>query len=246
LVSLGDALVASRSKALATARTLVGHQDAEDVVQEAIIRVLRAASRGTQVEKPGAYLRAAVRRAAVDHLQERDGERAAAGFPQPQDCSDVHDVAEAHTVLEAIGGLPANQRRALLSTVLGDHDQAQLATWLGTTPAGVRQLVRRARVRLRSAIGAWMPWLGGRCHELVFAADSAGHSGAVALAAVVVISPPVIVPPARPAPPPRPVVRILPARSPGALPAPAQLTIPPPVVVAPRPPHLRLPPARRW
>jgi hypothetical protein len=187
-----------------------------------------------------------VRRAAVDHLQERDGERAAAGFPQPQDCSDVHDVAEAHTVLEAIGGLPANQRSALLSTVLGDHDQAQLATWLGTTPAGVRQLVRRARVRLRSAIGAWMPWLGGRCHELVLVADSAGHSGAVALAAVVVISPPVIVPPARPAPPPRPVVRILPARSPGALPVPAQLTIPQPVVVAPRPPDLRLPPTLRW
>jgi RNA polymerase sigma factor (sigma-70 family) len=239
LPSLGDALVASRGQALATARRLVGHQDAEDVVQEATTRVLHAAARGAQVEQPGAYLRVAVRRAAVDHLHECRGQLPAGELPQLRDRSDVHDVVEAHEVLEAIGGLPANQRTALLNTVLGDHDQALLATRLGTTPAGVRQLVHRARLRLRTAVGAWIPWLGGRCHELVLATDGAGHGTAVALAVAAVISPPVIVPPSRPVPPPRPVVRTVPARSLGALPSPAHLTILPPAVIAPRPPDLR-------
>jgi hypothetical protein len=90
-----------------------------------------------------------------------------------------------------------------VGTVLGNHDQTQLASALGTTPAGVRQLVRRARIRLRDTVGAWIPWLVVRAHDLtsMFAATSAGQSSLAGLAIAAVIAPPLIQPPPRPTPP---------------------------------------------
>jgi RNA polymerase sigma factor (sigma-70 family) len=184
VTSLGDTLASCRAQALIAARRLVGRQDAEDVVQEATTRVLRAASRGAEIKQPGAYLRAAVQRAAADHLTAR-ARLSAAALTDLADNSNPHRIAETHALLEEIARLPAAQRTALVGTVLGNHDQTQLASALGTTPAGVRQLVRRARIRLRDTVGAcWIPWLVGRAHDLtsMFAATSAGQSSLAGLA----------------------------------------------------------------
>jgi RNA polymerase sigma factor (sigma-70 family) len=204
VTSLGDALASCRAQALIAARRLVGRQDAEDVVQEATTRVLRAASGGAEIKHPGAYLRAAVQRAAADHLTTR-ARLPAAALTDLADNSNPHRIAETHALLEEIARLPAAQRTALVGTVLGNHDQTQLASALGTTPAGVRQLVRRARIRLRDTVGAWIPWLVGRAHDLTsmstFAATSAGQSSLAGLAVAAVIAPPLIQQPPRPAPP---------------------------------------------
>ena len=43
--------------------------DAEDIVQEAVIRTYRAASQGTLVESPKAYVTTTTTRLAIDHLR---------------------------------------------------------------------------------------------------------------------------------------------------------------------------------
>jgi RNA polymerase sigma factor (sigma-70 family) len=228
---LGDRLVAHRNDALRAARALVGRQDAEDVVQEATARVLGAAARGAVIEQPAAYLRAAVRRTAIDHLTARRLERSATSSREttPERLPgglDPHQAVEIRAVFDAIGELPAKQRHALLGTVLTDRDQTDLATILQTTPAGVRQLVRRARVGLRKTLGGWIPWLTGRGHELITAIATGGtpHGEAIALATAAAIAWPLPTPPAiKTPPPPRPVTITRPA--PAGRHPPRQLTI---------------------
>jgi Sigma-70, region 4 len=154
--------------------------------------------------------------------------------------ADIHATIEARAILQAINCLPATQRAALLSTILTAQDQAQLAARLGSTPAAVRQLVRRARVRLRRTIGGWIPYFAGRSHDLVTATATSGasHAGAVALAVAAVISPPVINQPLRPSPPPSPVTM---TRSAPATAAPPTLRIATPAIRAPRVPKPRIP-----
>lgn len=185
------------------ARALVGRQDAEDVVQEAIVRVLRAAARGTVIENPGAYLRATVRHVAVDHLRVVGRESLPGELPERESHrSDPQTAVELRELLTAIEGLPERQRAALLATALTDQEQKQLANPLKTTPAGVRQLVRRARQQLRDTLGAWVPgpvaWLATRARRVV---GAVGVSGAAHGAAAAVIVTVVIVAPKPPHPP---------------------------------------------
>jgi RNA polymerase sigma factor (sigma-70 family) len=212
--SLARLLADCRADAVTTACALVDRQDAEDVVQEATLRVLGAVARGAVVEEPRAYLRAVVRHVAADHLRATRGHASLGNVSEhASPHANPQQAIELREVLEAIEELPPGQRRALLGTVLTTHDQRRLAHVLQTTPAGVRQLVRRARQRLHNRLGAWIPWLSTRVVELMgsFAPGSGMRSGAVAVAVAAVIAPSVPSPPTPPtpasAPNPLPVVQ---------------------------------------
>ena len=194
-------LVEARADALIVARSIVSGDDAEDVVQEATLRVLGAASRGTVVEDPRAYLRAVVRQVAFDCLRAGGSESSVADLSDhPSPHANPQSAVELREVFAAIDALPDNQREALLGTALTPHDQRTLARLLHTTPAGLRQLVLRARRRLLDTVGALIPWLTGHAGELVAAAGPGGpvRSGAVAIAVAAIVAPAA---PSRPVPP---------------------------------------------
>jgi len=197
-------LATERADALALARRIVGRQDAEDVVQEAITRVLAASGRGAEIDQPRAYLHAAVRNVAADKL--RDGQREALPGELPERPGQLADpvaAAELAELISALRELPPRQRGALLATVLTAEDHRHLAPLLGTTPAGVRQLVRRARQRLRDAAGAWIPWGSARLSDLfsTIGSDPVTHgAAALVVGAALILAPRVPHPPA-PRPP---------------------------------------------
>jgi hypothetical protein len=60
--------------------------------------------------------------------------------------------------IEAIGALPARQRRALLLRELEGRSHGEIARSLGLTKGAVRQLIHRARNSVRSAASALTPY----------------------------------------------------------------------------------------
>ena len=178
------------------------------MVQEAIVRVLCTAARGGVVEDPRAYLRTTVRHVASDYLRTARRELLPDELPERgSHYADPQSAVELRELLAAIEDLPERQRVALLATVVSTSDQHHLAESLQTTSTAVRQLVRRARQRLRDTVGAWVPWLAGRAKGLIAAAGAGGAAhGAATMAVVAAVVIPAPTPPRPPHPPtpPRP------------------------------------------
>jgi RNA polymerase sigma factor (sigma-70 family) len=220
-----------RAEAVAIARRLVGSQDAEDVVQEAIVRVLRVVERGGVIDDPRAYLRVTVRHVASDRLRVVRRESLPGELPERESRrADPQAAVELRELLDAIEGLPVRQRSALLATALSTHDQTKLAQLLETSPAGVRQLVRRARQRLRITVGGGIPWLFGRAKVLITAASASGaaHGTAAIIVVVAVVAPP------NPPPAPHPPTLVVPSLRPSAVSPPrVRPPVPPQPVAGP-------------
>ncbi len=160
-----EAIVARyREPLLGFAAKLAGgsHADAEDIVQDAVIRALPAlrASDRPMVLKPWLYM--IVRNRAYDlHRAGRghrtdDDERLTL---VPADAaSDPVDRAIARErldrVVAEIGRLPERQRLALVRRELGGATHRELADELATTVAGTKSLLVRARSTLGQAIAA--------------------------------------------------------------------------------------------
>ena len=136
------------------------HADAEDVVQDALIRALRGlrASDRAMVLRPWLYM--IVRNRAFDH---RRAERRTEGperlelVTAPQ-ASEPHASAAAREELDRvvaeIGRLPERQRLALVKHELGGATHRELAGELGTSVGATKSLLVRARSSLAAAIAA--------------------------------------------------------------------------------------------
>jgi len=156
--ALARAAVEARPHLLSVAYRMLGSMsDAEDVVQDALVKVRRAEP--TDVDSPVAYLTAVTTRTAIDHLRSARVRREAyvgPWLPEPV-LEDPEPDAASHAlladslsmaflvVLEALG--PEERAVLLLHDVFG-YSHAEVATVLGRTEAGCRQLLRRARQRI--------------------------------------------------------------------------------------------------
>ncbi len=126
--------------------------DAEDVLHEVLLRVLRSGRGIDAVGAPMAYLRRAVanecvsnwRRSAHDVLVEVMPDQYADGFAES--CLDRLAVRRALTVLTE------RQRRVVVLTVLDDRADHEVALLLGVTAVTVRTTRRRALARLRAEL----------------------------------------------------------------------------------------------
>jgi hypothetical protein len=78
----------------------------------------------------------------------------------------VEHRAAVRETLGAVASLPDRQRRALLRSAVDGFSPAAIAVELGVSEGAVRQLVHRARVSVRAAVGAVLPapvaWLARR------------------------------------------------------------------------------------
>ncbi|HTX32751.1 MAG TPA: sigma-70 family RNA polymerase sigma factor [Solirubrobacteraceae bacterium] len=133
---------------------LVGRADAEEAVQEALLRAYLSLSRGHSVQRVSAWLRTIAHNTALNLLRAR-ATRPVPGEHEPADpASDPFERREhLQLVLDALGSLPDRQREALVMRELEGRSYAEIESRLSTSNGAVRQLLNRARARVRTRMG---------------------------------------------------------------------------------------------
>ena len=147
-----------RPELLAQARRLSSDGRAEDVVQQAFLSAFAAIESGAEVRHLRGWLHRITRNAAIRSHRPPDAslDGIAAGGEPLEDV--VAQRAMAVTALSELGRLPRRQRDALVGTALHGRGRAELAMSMGLSEGAVRQLVHRARMAMRTAVTALIPY----------------------------------------------------------------------------------------
>lgn len=141
-------------------RMLSSVSDAEDVVQEAYVRYRRALDDGVAIESLKAYLSAVVTRLSIDQLRSARARRESYDglwLPEPvltDDADMAADVADAESLsiafLLLLERLSPIERAAFLLHDVFDYGYDDVAMIVGKTETNCRQIVARARRRIRT------------------------------------------------------------------------------------------------
>jgi RNA polymerase sigma-70 factor (ECF subfamily) len=144
-------------------RMLGSVSEAEDIVQEAFLRLHRTIEGGERIESPRAYLSTVVSRLCIDHLRSARarretyvdalpeplvGERGAAGVADAGGDPARHaEMADSLSLafLVLLESLSPEQRAAFLLREVFDYPYDQIAAIVATSEGNARQLVARAR-----------------------------------------------------------------------------------------------------
>lgn len=137
--------------------------EAEDLVQETLLRVARRWHRVRTMDHPVAYARRVLVNLAIDGAEQhvrRQGELVlpdgAAGWDQADRHAerDIGAVDTQADLLEVLASLPARQRTVIVLRYWEDLPEAQVAAILGCPAGTVKSLAARGLARLRLAISA--------------------------------------------------------------------------------------------
>jgi RNA polymerase sigma factor (sigma-70 family) len=141
--------------------------DADDVVQDALVRAVRALRNGSRPDALGPWLHRIARNCALDLHQSRKRhpvvELADHAHPPAEDAqSAVERSLGMRTIVADVGRLPETQRSALVLRELEGRSYVDIADQLDTTVPAVKSLLVRARQGLKRArddrrVAAWMP-----------------------------------------------------------------------------------------
>jgi RNA polymerase sigma factor (sigma-70 family) len=141
--------------------------DADDVVQDALMRAVRALRNGSRPDALGPWLHRITRNCALDLHQSRKRhpvvELADHAHPPAEDAqSAVERSLGMRTIVADVGRLPDSQRSALVLRELEGRSYVDIAQELDTTVPAVKSLLVRARQGLKRArddrrVAAWMP-----------------------------------------------------------------------------------------
>jgi RNA polymerase sigma-70 factor (TIGR02957 family) len=146
-----------RPRAFAVAYRMLGSvSEAEDIVQEALLRLHLALEQGERIESPRAYLSTVVTRLCIDQLRSARVRRetyAGEWLPEPlvddgpSDPADHAEMADSLSLafLVLLESLTPEQRAAFLLREVFDYPYAEIAAIIGTSEDNTRQLVARAR-----------------------------------------------------------------------------------------------------
>jgi RNA polymerase sigma-70 factor (ECF subfamily) len=130
--------------------------EAEDVVQEGLLRVHRARAGGERIESPRAYLSTIVSRLSLDHLRSAAVKRetyVGEWLPEPLVASADDDPARRAEMADSLSlaflvlleSLSPEQRAAFLLREVFDEPYDRIAEIVGTSEQNARQLATRAR-----------------------------------------------------------------------------------------------------
>jgi len=155
---MSDALLEElRPVAFAIAYRMLGSvSEAEDVVQEALLRMHRALAGGLRIESPRAYLATVTTRLAIDELRSARARReryVGDWLPEPIVTDAASDPARHAEMADSLSlamlvlleRLSPEQRAVLLLRDVFDYSFAEVAAILERSEASVRQLAVRAR-----------------------------------------------------------------------------------------------------
>jgi RNA polymerase sigma-70 factor (ECF subfamily) len=146
-----------RPTAFAIAYRMLGSvSEAEDVVQEAFLRLHRSLREGEPLESPRAYLSTMVTRLCIDQLRSARARReryVGEWLPEPLLASDEADPARHAEVADSLSlaflvlleSLSPEQRAAFLLREVFDYPYDEIARIVGKSEDNARQLVTRAR-----------------------------------------------------------------------------------------------------
>jgi RNA polymerase sigma-70 factor (TIGR02957 family) len=149
-----------RPGAFAIAYRMLGSvSEAEDVVQEGLLRLHRALQEGEPLESPRAYLSTVVTRLAIDHLRSARVRRetyTGEWLPEPIITDSTDDPAQQAEMADSLSlaflvlleSLSPEQRAVLLLHDVFDYDYSRVAEIIGKSQDNVRQLATRARRHL--------------------------------------------------------------------------------------------------
>jgi RNA polymerase sigma-70 factor (TIGR02957 family) len=143
--------------AVAIAYRMLGSvSEAEDVVQEALLRVHQALDGGKEIASPRAFVATVTTRLAINELRSARARReqyVGEWLPEPI-ITDGHDDPARHAemadslsvaMLVLLERLSPEQRAVLLLHDVFDYDHARIAQIIGKSEDNVRQLATRAR-----------------------------------------------------------------------------------------------------
>jgi RNA polymerase sigma factor (sigma-70 family) len=137
------------------ARIIPRGDDAEEVVQEALLRLVAAHSDGREIRDEHAYATRVAVRLAVDRLRRRRGRRAklhdVAQFRE-SDAPRESTPADVHRLYEAVAALPARQAAVVTLRKLMELDYSDVADILGISQENCRSHCRLALQRLREVL----------------------------------------------------------------------------------------------
>jgi RNA polymerase sigma factor (sigma-70 family) len=159
---------------------VVGANDADEAVQNALLKAHRALARGATVHTLGAWLHAIAHNSSLELLRQRPQ-----GLEYREQVARQAPDAEPErldALVSAVASLPARQRQAIVMRELEGRSYDEIAARLETSNGAVRQLLNRARTSIRDRLGALIP------AELVLrwttmaAAPGSGASRALTLA----------------------------------------------------------------
>ena len=156
-----ELLIGLRPVAFAIAYQMLGSvSEAEDVVQEALLRVHQALEAGEQIASPRAFVATVTTRLAINELRcarARREEYVGQWLPEPI-ITDGHDdparraeMADSLSLamLVLLESLSPKQRAVLLLHDAFGYDHAQIAQIIGKSQDNVRQLAIRARRHIK-------------------------------------------------------------------------------------------------
>jgi RNA polymerase sigma-70 factor (TIGR02957 family) len=146
-----------RPGAFAIAYRMLGSvTDAEDIVQEALLRTHRALEGGEEIASPRAYVATIVTRLGIDHLRSARVRRetyVGEWLPEPlatdrrEDPAQQAETADSLSLafLTVLERLTPEQRAAFLLREVFGYGYDEVAEVVGTSDANARQLTSRAR-----------------------------------------------------------------------------------------------------
>ena len=194
---------------------VVGHDDADEAVQDALLRAHRSLADGTPVHSLGAWLHAIAHNSALGVLRRR---RSAAEYCEvaapASDAAQSPERDNLDALVSALLSLPVRQRRALVMRELEGRSYGEIAAQLGATEGAVRQLLNRARASIRDRLATLLPlelalrWAalaGGSAPSGAMTLTNGGAFAAKISSAILLSAMPVVaVTTSPPVPPPRP------------------------------------------
>jgi RNA polymerase sigma-70 factor (TIGR02957 family) len=146
-----------RPKAFAIAYRMLGSvSEAEDIVQEALLRLHRERERGERIESPEAYVATVVTRLGIDELRSARMRReryVGEWLPEPLLIDEDEDPAHQAEVADSLSlaflvlleSLSPEQRAVFLLREVFDYPYEEIARIVGKSEANARQLAARAR-----------------------------------------------------------------------------------------------------
>jgi RNA polymerase sigma-70 factor, ECF subfamily len=184
-----------KDMAYGTALSILGNpSDAEDAVQDTLIRVYTGLGRLRDPKTFGGWLRSIVRRTAIDTLRARqrkafthmESESAVHAFAQASHAQ--FDVSQHHTELrDALRLLPTIQREAIIAYYGNNTTYKRTADYLGVPVSTLKARLRHARVKLHSLLSSVEDIAVPITREIAMSSDKISKSVQTAITQVVTV-----------------------------------------------------------
>jgi len=155
--AFGQIIVRYQQLAWRTAYRYIGnYSDAEEIAQEAFLRILESAKNYRSLAKFSTYLYKVLANLCLDHTRKKRPQLANNLFFDKENTetpdSNLQIQERNQTIQSAVESLPARQRLAVILRYYENLSYEQIAAAMGTSIKATERLLARARKKLESSL----------------------------------------------------------------------------------------------